>query len=94
MIYGEFAEDFGQKVDLTQHIREVLANYPEGTTILKQLIQNADDARATQVTFCLDRRQHGTESLAYGPLIELFAVFFHFCHTYEVQCGLSLIRNQ
>ncbi|KAL2612990.1 hypothetical protein R1flu_024682 [Riccia fluitans] len=65
-----FVEDFGQKVDLTQRIREVLANYPEGTTILKELIQNADDAGATQVSFCLDRRQHGVESLIYGSLAE------------------------
>ncbi len=43
------SEDFGQRVDLTQRIREVLANYPEGTTILKELIQNADDAGATKV---------------------------------------------
>jgi hypothetical protein len=42
-------EDFGQKVDLTQRIREVLANYPEGTTILKELIQNADDSGASKV---------------------------------------------
>ncbi|KAG0589167.1 hypothetical protein KC19_1G000400 [Ceratodon purpureus] len=65
-----FAEDFGQKVDLTQRIREVLANYPEGTTILKELIQNADDAGATRVSFCLDHRRHGTDTLAYGPLAE------------------------
>lgn len=65
-----FAEDFGQKVDLTQRIREVLANYPEGTTILKELIQNADDAGASKVIFCLDRRLHGTDSLAYGALAE------------------------
>lgn len=42
-------EDFGQKVDLTQRIREVLQNYPEGTTILKELIQNADDSGASKV---------------------------------------------
>ncbi|CAM6095372.1 unnamed protein product [Calypogeia fissa] len=65
-----FVEDFGQKVDLTQRIREVLANYPEGTTILKELIQNADDAGASKVCFCLDRRRHGVESLVYGPLGE------------------------
>lgn len=65
-----FAEDFGQKVDLTQRIREVLANYPEGTTILKELIQNADDAGASKISFCLDRRRHGTDSLAYGALAE------------------------
>lgn len=58
-----FLEDFGQKVDLTRRIREVLLNYPEGTTVLKELIQNADDAGATKVCLCLDRRNHGTESL-------------------------------
>ncbi|KAF5939427.1 hypothetical protein HYC85_023686 [Camellia sinensis] len=56
-------EDFGQKVDLTRRIREVLLNYPEGTTVLKELIQNADDAGATKVCLCLDRRVHGTDSL-------------------------------
>ncbi|KAL5721483.1 hypothetical protein ACHQM5_005125 [Ranunculus cassubicifolius] len=56
-------EDFGQRVDLTRRIREVLANYPEGTTVLKELIQNADDAGATKVSLCLDRRVHGVDSL-------------------------------
>ncbi|XP_071734151.1 uncharacterized protein [Rutidosis leptorrhynchoides] len=56
-------EDFGQKVDLTRRIREVLLNYPEGTTVLKELIQNADDAGATKVCLCLDRRSHATSSL-------------------------------
>ncbi|KAH9612108.1 hypothetical protein KSS87_002588 [Heliosperma pusillum] len=58
-----FLEDFGQKVDLTRRIREVLVNYPEGTTVLKELIQNADDAGATTVRLCLDRRRHAGESL-------------------------------
>ena len=31
-------------------------------------VQNADDAGATKVTFCLDNRQHGTASLAYEKL--------------------------
>ena len=31
-------------------------------------VQNADDAGATKVTFCLDHRQHGTASLAYEKL--------------------------
>ncbi|KAG5531749.1 hypothetical protein RHMOL_Rhmol09G0098400 [Rhododendron molle] len=56
-------EDFGQKVDLTRRIREVLSNYPEGTTVLRELVQNADDAGATRVCLCLDRRRHGYDSL-------------------------------
>ncbi|KAK4261932.1 hypothetical protein QN277_004866 [Acacia crassicarpa] len=58
-----FLEDFGQTVDLTRRIREVLLNYPEGNTVLKELIQNADDAGATRVSLCLDRRSHGCQSL-------------------------------
>lgn len=63
-------EDFGQKVDLTRRIREVLLNYPEGTTVLKELIQNADDAGATKVCLCLDRRSHGTRSLLSDKLAQ------------------------
>ncbi|CDP11009.1 unnamed protein product [Coffea canephora] len=63
-------EDFGQKVDLTRRIREVLLNYPEGTTVLKELIQNADDAGATKVSLCLDRRSHGTQSLLSDKLAQ------------------------
>ncbi|KAL6651611.1 hypothetical protein ACP70R_010536 [Stipagrostis hirtigluma subsp. patula] len=60
---GMLLEDFGQRVDLTRRIREVLANYPEGTTALRELIQNADDAGASRVRLCLDRRSHGAASL-------------------------------
>ena len=33
-----FGEDFGQKIDLTVRIREILRNYPEGPSILKVLV--------------------------------------------------------
>ncbi|KAK7407784.1 hypothetical protein VNO78_09866 [Psophocarpus tetragonolobus] len=65
-----FLEDFGQTVDLTRRIREVLLNYPEGTTVLKELIQNADDAGATTVSLCLDRRYHGRDSLLSDSLAQ------------------------
>ncbi|KAK7308413.1 hypothetical protein VNO77_42018 [Canavalia gladiata] len=65
-----FLEDFGQTVDLTRRIREVLLNYPEGTTVLKELIQNADDAGASIVSLCLDRRSHGCDSLLSNSLTQ------------------------
>jgi len=37
----EGLQDFGQKVDLTARIREVLLNYPEGTSILKEVSSSA-----------------------------------------------------
>lgn len=34
-----FDEDFGQKVDLTVRIKEILQSYPAGTSFLKELVQ-------------------------------------------------------
>ena len=59
-----FGTDFGQKVDLTASIRGILRNYPEGTAVLKELVQNADDAGASTISFCLDCRSHSTDRLA------------------------------
>ena len=56
-------EDFGQKADLCVRIREILRNYPEGSSILKELIQNADDAGATEISFVLDLRIHEKDTL-------------------------------
>lgn len=36
---GKVWEDFGQTLSLTARIREILLNYPEGTSILKEIIQ-------------------------------------------------------
>jgi hypothetical protein len=65
------ALDFGQKADLCVRIREILRNYPEGSSILKELIQNADDAGAAQLTFVLDVRRHRREQLWSSNMAEL-----------------------
>jgi sacsin len=59
-----FGSDFGQKVDLTASIRNILRNYPEGTAILKELVQNADDAGARVFSVCLDERVHSGDNVA------------------------------
>ena len=53
---------FGQKVDLCQRIKEVLANYPT-SSLLKEALQNADDAGASTFAVMLDERTNGTASL-------------------------------
>ena len=55
---------FGQKVTLTGVIKNIIKDYPEGTQILKELLQNGDDAKARYMTFLFDRRSHGTQKLA------------------------------
>ena len=36
--------------------------------MFKEMVQNADDAGATEVNFCLDYRQHTSTGLAYEKL--------------------------
>lgn len=55
----EFGDDFGQVVDLCARVREVLRGYPEGSSVIKEIVQNADDATASTVVLCLDLRRHG-----------------------------------
>ena len=62
--------DFGQKVDLCQRIRDVTVNYPEGA-LLKEMVQNADDAGASTFKVLLDCRTHPTSSLI-GPALAKF----------------------
>ena len=55
--------DFGQSEKLTSRLRRILTGYPRDITILKELLQNADDAGATEIHFILDPRQHKTQSI-------------------------------
>ena len=55
--------EFGQHEDLTRRIQNILRDYPFDITVLKELLQNSDDARAKKMYFILDMRTHGKESL-------------------------------
>ena len=52
---------FGQKEKLTNRLKRLLSGYPCGIEILKELLQNADDAGATRLQFILDPRTHKAE---------------------------------
>ncbi|XP_076029218.1 sacsin-like [Oratosquilla oratoria] len=54
---------FGQKEPLTTRIRNILKDYPCDNGIMKELLQNADDAGATEICFIKDFRNHPTEKL-------------------------------
>ncbi|KAK6186977.1 hypothetical protein SNE40_006231 [Patella caerulea] len=55
--------EFGQHEDLTNRIKGILEDYPYDESILKEMLQNADDAGATEVIFIKDFRQLKTNSL-------------------------------
>ncbi|XP_041939470.1 sacsin-like [Alosa sapidissima] len=52
--------EFGQHEKLTVRIKNIINAYPSKKDIIKELIQNADDAEATEIRFIWDRRKHGT----------------------------------
>ena len=54
---------FGPHEELTQRIQSILREYPFDITLLKELLQNADDAKATKMYVILDKRTHGQESV-------------------------------
>ena len=49
---------FGQKEKLTNRLKRILESYPGKKEILKELLQNADDAQATEICFVKDPRHH------------------------------------
>ena len=56
-------KQIGQKESLTRRIRGIVNDYSGNIDVFKELIQNADDAKATELKLLLDWRQHGQESL-------------------------------
>ncbi|WP_442933047.1 sacsin N-terminal ATP-binding-like domain-containing protein [Microcoleus sp. herbarium7] len=56
-------KSFYQSEPLIARLRGIIRDYPEGVGILKELIQNADDAKATRVEITLDWRNHQVKKL-------------------------------
>ncbi|KAG0646208.1 hypothetical protein D0Z07_8415 [Hyphodiscus hymeniophilus] len=52
-----------QKQPLTIALKNICRDYPAGSGVLRELLQNADDARATEVRFHLDEGTHPTNNL-------------------------------
>ncbi|XP_078314810.1 sacsin-like [Crassostrea virginica] len=52
---------FGQKEDLSVRIKNILHEYPFGESVLKEMLQNADDAKATEVMFITDFNSYNSE---------------------------------
>ena len=60
-ISSPLGESFGQGEPLTQRIKRLLIGYPLGKGLVHEILQNADDAGATEVHFVLDQRHHSKQ---------------------------------
>ena len=54
---------FGQQEKLTNRLKRILTGYPNEKEILKELVQNADDAQASEICFIKDPRLHPDEKV-------------------------------
>ena len=52
-------EEFGQREKLSARIKRIIGSYSSHEAILKELLQNADDAGASELHFVYDTRKHG-----------------------------------
>jgi len=60
---GVVHESFGQSESLTRRLKNIVEMYPEGPQQLSELIQNADDAKASIVRLIINKKTYGTKSL-------------------------------
>ncbi|XP_030633609.1 sacsin [Chanos chanos] len=61
--FTTLGSEFGQKEKLTSRIKSILNAYPSEKEMLKELLQNADDAKATEIYFVFDPRVHPTNRI-------------------------------
>uniref|UniRef100_A0A8C4S8P2 Sacsin molecular chaperone n=1 Tax=Erpetoichthys calabaricus TaxID=27687 RepID=A0A8C4S8P2_ERPCA len=61
--FTTLGSEFGQKEKLTSRIKSILNAYPSEKEMLKELLQNADDAKATEISFVYDPRDHATDRI-------------------------------
>ena len=54
---------FGQQEPLTRRLKKVIETYPWGEQILQELVQNAEDAKATVLHVVFDKRYHRSEEV-------------------------------
>ena len=63
-------DDAGQHEPLITRLSNILKEYKDGLTIIKEMIQNADDAGATEVNILYDNRTHPTQNLLFKGMAE------------------------
>lgn len=54
---------FGQHEPLTTRLHNLVRSYPKGLGVLKEFIQNADDAEADEIVFIIDEQQFDVAGL-------------------------------
>ena len=61
-------QSYGQSEPLTTRLKNILIEYESDVDVFKELTQNADDAKASQLKFLFDYSEHGVDSLVHEEM--------------------------
>ena len=64
-------EDFKPGEPYTQRLRRILEDYPDGSQVLREILQNSDDAKSTEQIFILDHNTYPSNNL-FNPKLERY----------------------
>src|SRR5438128_7829281 len=56
-------DDFKPHEPYTHRLRRILEEYPDGSQVLREIIQNSDDAKSTEQVFILDHNTYSSDKL-------------------------------
>src|SRR6266498_1814411 len=59
----DIGEEFDPQEPYTNRLRSILGEYPEGSQIFREILQNSDDAKSTEQIFILDHNTYPSERL-------------------------------
>ncbi|CAG8704435.1 8389_t:CDS:2, partial [Funneliformis caledonium] len=70
----EIGEEFDPQEPYTRRLSSILDEYPEGSQILREILQNSDDAKSTEQIFMLDHNTYPSNHLI-DPILSNYKKF-------------------
>ena len=64
--------EFKPKEPYTHRIRKILEEYPDGSQVLREILQNSDDAKSTEQIFILDHHTYLSDNLFEPDLVDKY----------------------
>ena len=58
-------KEFKPREPYTHRLRKILEEYPDGSQVLREILQNSDDAKSIEQIFILDHNTYPSDSTVY-----------------------------
>ena len=65
-------KEFKPREPYTHRLRKILEEYPDGSQVLREILQNSDDAKSTEQIFILDHNTYSSNNLFEPDLVNKY----------------------